>query len=131
MIFAKEPTWQKDIVDNIAKEFGIDKRVVREIAYYPLLFLRREMSDEYSERPVRIRKLGAWKMHTRSGKVKRLRERGKFLKENSDKLWNKILTSKLAPFESQKGFENYVDYMVGKRNHNLIRYYERKANEYL
>jgi hypothetical protein len=63
--FKKEQKWQKDLIRKIAKEENLDIRVVRTIAYYPMLFLREKIEDSKNERAVRIRRLGAFLLKKR------------------------------------------------------------------
>ncbi len=66
--FQKETKWQKDLIKQISKELNIDTRVVREIVYYSLLYLKVRIAHPQDETPVRIRQLGVWDLKTTRNK---------------------------------------------------------------
>ena len=60
MYFAKEPTWQKELIRELAKKYGVDVRVIRTMVYYPYIFSKNVMQDPHDNRPIRHRYLGAF-----------------------------------------------------------------------
>lgn len=58
MYFRYEPKWQKELIRDIAKKYGIDIRVVRQIVYYPFLFTKQRMMDDEDGIAIRHRYLG-------------------------------------------------------------------------
>lgn len=62
--FAREQSWQKQLLREIAQELKIDLRVVREVGYYPLIYLKHRISNPDEDKPVRIRHLGVWDLKT-------------------------------------------------------------------
>jgi len=63
--FKSEEKWQKDLIKQLAEKYNLDTRVVRTLAYYPMLYLRDKMLESGDETPVRIRKLGVWAIKPR------------------------------------------------------------------
>lgn len=128
MYFSKEQDWQKNAIIELSEKYNIDRRVVREISYYPFLFLKRIMKDDYNERPVRFRNLGLFKLRNNKGKQKRLKERLDFILEHSD-VWDRLYTysrSNKQPFKDETHFINYVNHFYKKRSHTLIKHFENK-----
>lgn len=58
MYFRQERKWQKQLIKDIAKKYGIDIRVVRQIVYYPFLFTKHKIIDSSDEEGIRHRHLG-------------------------------------------------------------------------
>ena len=58
MYFKYEPEWQKQLIRDIAKKYGVDIRVVRQMVYYPFLFHKHRMADDADGTPIRHRQLG-------------------------------------------------------------------------
>lgn len=131
MYYRDEADWQKELIAKISKDLNLDRRVVREIAYYPLLFLRRHIIDDVCERPVRIRKLGVWTLRGNRGKKKVLRQKVDFLKDHSDKLYDIFYTTKKKPFASKEEFESYMEYLYRVQSHGIVRALYSKAQELL
>jgi len=65
MYFKHEQDWQKKAIRDIAKKYGIDIRVVRQIVYYPFVFMARKMSDRDDLLPIRHRHLGVFLLKKR------------------------------------------------------------------
>lgn len=65
MYFKYEEDWQKKAIREIAKKYGIDIRVVRQIVYYPFLFMARHMADTGDAMPIRHRHLGVFLLKKR------------------------------------------------------------------
>jgi len=65
MYFNSEPKWQKELIRDIAKEYGIDIRIVRQMVYYPFLFTRDKMAKDEDWRPIRHRYFGAFTLKGR------------------------------------------------------------------
>jgi hypothetical protein len=53
-----EQRWQKQIIKDLAKEYGISPGVVRGAVYFPFLFLKRCMKDKDHVRPMRFMNFG-------------------------------------------------------------------------
>lgn len=51
---------KEKLVKQIAKRKGMDERVVRLVADYPLKFVRDKISDGNNIRPIRVRYLGVF-----------------------------------------------------------------------
>ena len=60
MYFTSEPQWQKDLIRELAKKYGLDIRVVRTMVYYPYLFTKRVIKDPHDNTPIRHRYLGCF-----------------------------------------------------------------------
>lgn len=58
MYFKNEQDWQKKAIRDIAKKHGVDIRVVRQIVYYPFLFMAQKIRDGEDIMPIRHRHLG-------------------------------------------------------------------------
>ena len=65
MYFNNEQDWQKKAIRDIAKKYGIDIRVVRQIVYYPFLFMTQRMRDMSDGLPIRHRHLGEFLLKKR------------------------------------------------------------------
>lgn len=65
MYFKSEAVWQKELIKELAKKYGIDIRVVRQMVYYPFLFHKHRMADDKDGRPLRHRQLGVWLLKKR------------------------------------------------------------------
>lgn len=48
------------LVNKLAKQHGVDPRVVRLVVDYPFLFTKRKIADIEDDRPIRLRYLGAF-----------------------------------------------------------------------
>ena len=55
----RETEWQKQLIKDLAKEYGIDIRVVRSVVYYPFFFSKTKIMSEEDIRPIRHRNLGS------------------------------------------------------------------------
>ena len=55
-----EPDWQKQLIKSLAKEYGIDIRVVRQVVYYPFLFTKEKIDSKTDITPIRHRHIGAF-----------------------------------------------------------------------
>lgn len=121
MYFKGETDWQKEIITNISKTFNLDKRVVREIVYYPLLFLHQHIIDDICERPIRIRKLGVWVLRGNRGKKKVLQKQYNFLLEHSEELYSKLTNLFNGKFDSKEAFERHLWWLYRNQNFNPIR----------
>jgi len=60
-----EPEWQKQAIKDLAKKYGIDIRVVRQMVYYPFLFTKESMKNIYDKRPIRHMHLGVFLLRKR------------------------------------------------------------------
>jgi hypothetical protein len=98
--------WQQNLVNQLAFKYGMDKRVVHEIVYYPLLFTKNVMNDPKDDTPIRIKHLGVFAY--RGSRTKEKIERPKFdmLMQNSEELYD---THYKEEYES---LDEFVEYMV-------------------
>lgn len=134
-LFKGEQKWQKDLIKDLSKKYKLNRWVVRAIAYYPFLFLKRIMLDDYIERPIRLRSLGVWLLRKNKGKKKRLAERVDFILNHSY-MWDKMRKYKKkveerVPFESEDEFIEYIKKFEYLNSHTLIKNYENKIKELL
>lgn len=95
MYFADEPEWQKEIIRNLAKKYNTDVRIIRQIVYYPYVFLSNRINDFNDLNGVRLRYLGIFAPKKRFLKQKEYREFYKLKKENY-KEWKKLRDEKNA-----------------------------------
>jgi len=65
MYFKNEADWQKKLIRELAKEYGIDIRVVRQIVYYPFLFTKHAIQNKDDITAIRHRHLGVFNMVAR------------------------------------------------------------------
>lgn len=56
---------EQEIVKRIAKEQGLDERVVKLVANYPFYFVRQVMKDPNDLRPIRIKYFGLFVLKNR------------------------------------------------------------------
>jgi hypothetical protein len=64
MYFRREPSWQKELIKKIAKDYGLDIRIVRQMVYYPLLFTKYKIASTEDWNPIRHRHLGVFTTKT-------------------------------------------------------------------
>jgi hypothetical protein len=98
--------WQNKLVEKLAVKYGLDKRVVKVVTDYPLLFTKRVMNDPADDTPIRIKHLGVFAY--RGSRTKEKVERPKFdmILQNVEELYD-VHYKDL--FESQ---DEFVEYLV-------------------
>ena len=122
-----EEKWQADIITELAEKHKLSKGVVRQMVYYPLLFLRRTIASDVDEIPVRIRHLGVFNIRPTYGKPTAMKNRAKVLFDNVDSIWDKMPLSKSETgyFESKEHFVKYLNQVVRFRRRAILdRYLE-------
>ena len=62
-------TKEQELIEQGAEQFGVDKRVYKTVAQFPLKFLKRKIENEDDWNPVRIRYLAVFNL-TKSAKNK-------------------------------------------------------------
>jgi hypothetical protein len=84
-----------NIYSKIAKETGLDARLVRTVAHHPFEFFSKVMSDPYDHRPVRFRYLGVFfvKPYWHKG-LQNVKKIG--LPNDGDLIWARIPESKFG-----------------------------------
>ena len=108
-IYPKNETkWQKELIRDVAKQFELDVRVVREIVYYPLLFVKNRMRNDNSEVPIRLRNLGAFDLRTTKGKLNKAAERVVTYVHHAELIWPVAKDYMGQPFESKGDFVEKV-----------------------
>jgi hypothetical protein len=55
---------QDKLIRELAKERGLDPRVVKNVVYYPIRFAKTKMENPVNNRPIRIRYLGIFTQKT-------------------------------------------------------------------
>lgn len=71
---------KEDIILDLAKEYGLSKRVVKSVVYSPLRFLSRVVANDYDDRAVRIPYFGVFHMRKRFLKaINDIEQMGKIL----------------------------------------------------
>jgi len=124
MYLKNEPTWQKDLIKDLADKYGLDKRVVREVAYYPLKFTSDVFKSDTDETPIRIRQLGSWSMRPSKGKIKNMEAMYNHIVNISDLIWKDIKKLKTKEsFESKEEFINTLKELLENKKFSKIRSY--------
>lgn len=98
--------WQNTIIEQLAFKYGLDKRVVQEIVYYPLRFTRDVMNDPADDTPVRIKRLGVFA-------YRGSRTKASTVKPKYDQLI--MFAEQLYEVEYKKNFESldeFTEYIV-------------------
>lgn len=98
--------WQNKLIDQLAFKYGIDKRVVQEVVYYPMSFTKQVMNDPKDDTPIRIKHLGVFAY--RGSRTKETVEKPKY-----DTLIQ--AAEDLYEVEYKKNFEDldaFVEYIV-------------------
>jgi len=79
--------FQDRIIREIANEYKLDWRIVQEIVYSPLKFLKKVVTDPADERPVRIMYFGVFAQKLgKKNKSSRMEKRIKKLLDNIDEV---------------------------------------------
>lgn len=131
MYLKNEKKWQKSLIREIAKDMNLDIRVVREIAHYPLLFLRKKVMDEYDESAVRIKHLGVFYVKRLYGKRPLNEKRAKLYSDNSSILWDKLFNYKKEAFASEQDYLDYIDYSLKNGLYRSFKEWEPLVKELL
>ena len=128
-----EEGWQKDLIKQLAKKHKLTTGVVRQMVYYPFLYLRRSIQSEDKEEHIRIKHLGVFTPKASYGKPEVMKKRAEVLLDNSDILWNKIVnkSSPTGTFTSKEAFETYIKQVVKYRRKPILNRYLREAEQYL
>lgn len=110
--------WQDKIIDQLAFKYGLDKRVVREVVYYPLLFTNRVMNDPKDDRPIRIKHLGVFAY--RGSRNKSVIEKPKYdlIIQHAEELFNIHYNEE---FETLDHFVEYIIDLWNQREYSAIR----------
>jgi len=71
---------QDRLIRKLAKKYGKDERIIREIVYSPFKFANRIISDPLDMRPIRVRYFGVFALKHKNAKDNLFKDRVKKLK---------------------------------------------------
>ena len=66
--------YREQIIEEMVSKFNLDKRVLREVCYYPIRFTKRVMEDPADPRPIRIRYFGVFTQKNKFNKDKHMKD---------------------------------------------------------
>jgi len=78
--------YREQIIEEMQKVFTLDKRILREICYYPCKFAKRKMEDLNENRPIRIRYFCVFTQKNTYNKDKYIMLRSKTLLDNIEQV---------------------------------------------
>ena len=123
---------QDKYIRKLAREFGKDERVVKEIVYSPLKFATRVISDPLDSRPVRVRYFGVFALKHVLAKDNLFRDRVKRLKAKIGKTLL-IMANMGYLIKDESSVVRILDDALADRDHEKIQAiweeYQRTGNK--
>lgn len=114
--------WQNKLIEQLAFKYGLDKRVVHEIVYYPMSFTKQVMNDPEDDTPVRIKHLGVFAYRGSRTKEKVEQPKYDMLIQNAEQLFDVHYKEE---FETLDAFVEYLVDRFKSKDYSAI----RKAHE--
>ena len=123
--------YREQVIEEMVDKFKLDKRILREVCYYPMKFTKRIMEHPSDSRPVRIRYFGVFTQKNKHNK-------DTHMKDYYDKLMNNIpdvtiamvtlLGYELATYDSTR---NVLDLALKTRDYEKIQDIYNAWKEYI
>jgi len=108
------------IISGLALEFKLDKRVVKEAAFHPLLFYKRKI-ESGDNRPMRLMYFGAFVPKTgRVNKMDAMNYIGNRLLDNIDEVWEALPEKYYDTYKSLKDFKDAVKVALAEENKQFL-----------
>ena len=123
--------YREQIIDEMYEKFGVDKRVLREICYYPLKFAKRRMEDFNDSRPIRIRYFGVFAQKEKHNKEKYMIGKSEKLLNNIEEVtlvMVSVLGYELPTYESAR---NVINLAVETKDYEKINDIYNAWKEYI
>lgn len=110
--------WQNKLIEQLAFKYGLDKRVVQEVVYYPMSFTKQVMNDPKDDTPIRIKHLGVFAY--RGSRTKETVEKPKYdiLIQHAEELYD---VEYKKEFEELDAFVEYIVDCFKSKNYSAIR----------
>ena len=110
---------QDKVIRKLAKQFGRDERVIKEIVYSPLKFASRVIADPTDTRAVRVRYFGVFTLKHKDAKDNLFRDRVKRLKSKIGKTLI-IMASMGYLIKDESSVHRILDQALEERDYEKI-----------
>jgi len=120
-----------NIVNDLSLRYRLNKRVIREISFHPLLFFKRK-AESGDGRSIRIMYWGTFvPKQTKNSKENAMKYIRKMLVNNIDEVYDSLPTDYYDIYKSRKILKNVIEDAFDSKNKSLLDELYKFYKEYL